>query len=136
MNIFANLRLSPLWEECHVASSGHISPVSSGSDPSSDEPGMIVGRKRSCSYFLFLVLLSFSIGYLALLLFCLYSGGEPPAPGICGLDNLGNTCYLNAALQCAVSVPPLCNFFLAEGEQCLIIRFIACCQHMHCLSLL
>ena len=29
----------------------------------------------------------------------------------CGLVNLGNTCYMNAALQCLGSVVPLKNYF-------------------------
>uniref|UniRef100_A0A3Q3AX20 ubiquitinyl hydrolase 1 n=1 Tax=Kryptolebias marmoratus TaxID=37003 RepID=A0A3Q3AX20_KRYMA len=33
-------------------------------------------------------------------------------PGVCGLDNLGNSCYLNAVLQCLSSTVPLVEHLL------------------------
>lgn len=34
-------------------------------------------------------------------------------PGLTGLQNLENTCYMNAVLQCLCSLTPLVQYFLS-----------------------
>jgi ubiquitin carboxyl-terminal hydrolase 8 len=38
--------------------------------------------------------------------------GVPPAPGSVGLHNLGNSCFLNATIQCLNHIEPLTQYFL------------------------
>jgi len=37
-----------------------------------------------------------------------------PEPGLSGLQNMGNSCYMTSSLQCLFHTPPLVNFFIQD----------------------
>uniref|UniRef100_A0A4W4HKW0 Ubiquitin carboxyl-terminal hydrolase n=1 Tax=Electrophorus electricus TaxID=8005 RepID=A0A4W4HKW0_ELEEL len=43
-------------------------------------------------------------------------------PGLCGLSNLGNTCFMNSALQCLSNSTPLTEYFLEDQYEAEINR--------------
>ncbi len=43
-----------------------------------------------------------------------HTRGTPEAPGVVGLHNIGNTCFMNSMLQCLSNSKPLTEYFLSD----------------------
>lgn len=52
------------------------------------------------------------------------AAGARRQPGLCGLINSGNSCYMNAVLQCLCSTVPLVEHFLSEETKQEISRWV------------
>ena len=55
-------------------------------------------------------------GWVGLIYICCSDWLDSNAtPGVCGLINMGNTCYMNAGLQCVYNIPGFCQYFFGQN---------------------
>ena len=96
----APLRPNPEWTSVNCGISGCSLPPgwTTGRDQKSWPPGKVppLSRKRSVEYL---------------------SDDDQPIIGVCGFDNLGNTCFMGSALQCLSQCGLLTAYFLTGGYE-------------------
>ncbi|ORY94916.1 hypothetical protein BCR43DRAFT_442396 [Syncephalastrum racemosum] len=96
-------------DEVDLRQSSDSSPTSSGSSACATGLNALTTSSGSPPYSSSSTFTSneTSIGFGAL-------KSAPSKPkGVCGLNNLGNTCFMNSALQCMSNTPQLSQYFLA-----------------------